>query len=69
MFRRRRPVCYESARSLLGILAGKLAEQAVRTTLVVAAMEAGYQFETGQANELMQGHLTEAAKEVVRNVR
>lgn len=50
-------------------LAGKLAEQAVRATLVVAAMEAGFQFETGEAIELIERHLTEAAAEGIRAVR
>jgi hypothetical protein len=50
-------------------LAGKLAEQAARTTLIVAAMEAGFQFETGEATDLIERHLTEAAEAGIRAVR
>lgn len=49
-------------------VAGKLPEAAARTTLIVAAMEAGFEFETGHATELVERHLTEAAEASLRSI-
>lgn len=58
---RARAVCAE-------FLAGNLPEEAARATLIVAAMEAGFQFETGQTMELLERHLTQAAEEGIRTI-